>query len=106
MPEEQLTELKELRRTTAMPGTAVGSGWTNKAVRAQVAEKFQVTYRQSGRHQRLARLGWSYQRGRKLYQGRTAADHARYERETHATLARLAHSGVKRVPLAREQSNV
>ena len=36
----------------------------------------------------------------------TAADQARYERETHATLARLAQSGVKVVPLASDQSKV
>ena len=106
LSEEQFTELKELLRTTAMPGTAVGSGWTNKAVRAVVAEKFQVTYSKSGMRKLFARLGWSYQRGRKLYHRRTAQDQARYERETHATLARLAQSGVKVVPLASDQSKV
>ena len=57
-------------------------------------------YSKSGMRKLFARLGWSYQRGRKLYQRRTAQDQARYERETHATLARLAHSGATVVPLA------
>lgn len=106
LQEEQITELKELLRATAMPGTAVGSGWTNKAVRALVAEKFQVSYSKSGLRKLFARLGWSYQRGRKLYHRRTAEDQARYESETCATLARLAHSGVKVVPLASDQSKI
>ncbi len=41
----QLAELEELLRATAMPGTVVGSGWTNKAVRALVTQQFQVTSR-------------------------------------------------------------
>lgn len=106
LQEEQITELKELLRATAMPGTAVGSGWTNKAVRAVVAAQFQVAYSKSGMRKLFARLGWSYQRGRKLYHRRTAEDQARYERETCATLARLAQSGVKVVPLASDQSKV
>ena len=54
---EQVAELQQLLRATAMPGTAVGSGWTNKAVRTQVAEKFQVTYRKSAMRKLFARLG-------------------------------------------------
>ena len=106
LTEQQVAQLHHWLRANAMPGTAVGSGWTNKAVRAQVAAKFQVRYSQSGMRKLFARLGWSYQRGRKLYQRRTAQDQARYERETHATLARLAASGAKVVPLASDQSKV
>jgi len=104
--EAQITELKKLLREGAMPGTAVGSGWTNKAVRALVAEKFQVTYSKSGMRKLFSRVGWSYQRGRKLYPRRTPQDQARYERETRATLADLAQRGVKVVPLASDQSKV
>lgn len=106
LSETQVTELKKLLREKAMPGTAVGSGWTNKAVRALVTEQFQVTYSKSGMRKLFARLGWSYQRGRKLYHRRTAEDQARYERETRATLADLAQRGVKVVPLASDQSKV
>jgi len=102
----QVTDLKRLLREGAMPGTAVGSGWTNKAVRALVTEQFQVTYSKSGMRKLFARLGWSYQRGRKLYHRRTTEAQARYERETHATLADLAQRGVKVVPLASDQSKV
>lgn len=104
--EEQLTQLAKLLRETALPGTAVGSGWTNKAVRALIAKSFAVRYGKSGRRKVFARLGWSYQRGRKLYQRRTLADQARYEGERRATLADLAARGVKVVPLASDQSKV
>ena len=103
---EQLAELKALRCATAMPGPVGGSGWTNKAVRALVTHQFQVTYSKSGLRKLFARLGWSDQRGRKLYHRRTAEDQARDERETRATLARLAASGVQVVPLASDQSKV
>lgn len=106
LTEEQLTQLGKLLRETAMPGTAVGSGWTNKAVRALIVKTFAVSYGQSGMRKVFARLGWSYQRGRKLYQRRTPEEQARYERETRATLADLAARGVKVVPLASDQSKV
>ena len=61
---EQLAELEQLLRATAMPGTVVGSGWTNKAVRALVTHQFQVTYSKSGLRKLFARLGGSSQRGR------------------------------------------
>ncbi len=103
---EQVVELKRLLRETAMPGTACGSGWTNKAVRQLVWEHFQVQYSKSGLRKLFARLRWSYQRGRKLYQRRTATDQARYESETRATLAGFAQSGQQVVPLASDQSKV
>ena len=96
LSEEQITQLKQLLRETAMPGTAVGSGWTNKAVRALVAETFEVAYSKSGLRKLFARLEWSYQRGRKLYHRRTPEDQARYEDDTRATLADLAARGVDR----------
>jgi hypothetical protein len=75
-------------------------------VRALIADKFQVSYSKSGLRKLFARLGWSYQRGRKLYHRRTAEDQARYEQETCTTLADLAARGVKVVPLASDQSKV
>src|SRR5262249_41993665 len=72
--EAQLTQLQKLLRETAMPGTAVGSGWTNKAVRVLIASTFGVNYSKSGMRKLFARLGWSYQRGRKLYHRRTPAE--------------------------------
>lgn len=104
--QEQLTQLEKLLRATAMPGTAVGSGWTNKAVRALILKTFEVSYSKSGLRKVFARLGWSFQRGRKLYHRRTPEDQARYELETRATLADLAARGVKVVPLASDQSKV
>jgi transposase len=102
----QVAELKRLLRETAMPGTARGSGWTNKAVRQLVWAHFQVQYSKSGLRKLCARLRWSYQRGRKLYQRRTTADQARYESETRAALAGFAQSGQQVVPLASDQSKV
>lgn len=104
--QEQLTQLEKLLRATAMPDTAVGSGWTNKAVRALILKTFEVSYSKSGLRKVFARLGWSFQRGRKLYHRRTPEDQARYELETRATLADLAARGVKVVPLASDQSKV
>lgn len=106
LQEGQVTELKQLLREKAMPGTARGSGWTNKAVRQLVWEHFQVQYSQSGMRKLFARLGWSYQRGRKFYQRRTPAEQARYEGETRAVLESYAQSGQRVVPLACDQSKV
>ena len=76
---EQVEELKRILREEAMPGTKVGSGWTNKAVRQLLAERFGVTYSKSGVRKLFAHMGWSYQRGRKLYIRRDPVDQARYE---------------------------
>lgn len=54
----------------------------------------------------FAQLGWSDQRGRKLYDRRTPAEQARYERETRAVLAQYARRGQRVVPLASDQSKV
>src|SRR5215813_6200041 len=45
---EQVDALTRLLREEAMPGTKLGSGWTNKAVRQLVAERFGVQYSKSG----------------------------------------------------------
>ena len=89
-----------------MAGTQVGSGWTNKAVRHLLGERFGVTYGKSGVRKLFAHLGWSYQRGRKLYIRRDPLDQERYEEETYAVLAKYARNGQKVVPLASDQSKV
>ncbi len=103
---EQVEDRKRRRREEARPGTQVGSGWTNQAVRELRAERFGVQYRKSGVRKRFAHRGWSYQRGRKLYLRRDPQDQARYEWETHAVLATYARTGQPVVPLASDQSKV
>lgn len=103
---KEVEELKRLLREEAMPGTKVGSGWTNKAVRQLIAERFGVTYSRSGVRKLFAYMGWSYQRGRKLYIRRDPVDHARYEWETQTVLAKYARNGQAVVPLASDQSKV
>src|SRR5713101_7866432 len=103
---EQVDALKRLLREEAMPGTQVGSGCTNKAVRQLLAERFGVQYSKSGVRKLFAYMGWSYQRGRKLYIRRDPYDQARYEWETRAVLERYACSGQPVVPLASDQSKV
>ena len=76
---EQVDELKRLGYKEAMPGTKVGRGWTNKAVRQLLAERFGVADSKSGGRKLFAHMGWSYQRGRKLYMRRDPLDQARYE---------------------------
>ena len=82
-----------------MPGTQVGSGWTNKAVRQRIKERFGVPYGKSGVRKILGQIGWSYQRGRKLYIRREPTDQARYEWETRRVLEDYAQTGQKVVPL-------
>jgi len=103
---EQLEELKRLLNEEAMPGTKAGSGWTNKAVRQLISNRFEINYSKSGMRKVFARIGWSYQRGRKLYHRRTAEDQARYEMETYAVLEKYAQNGKKVVPIASDQSKV
>jgi transposase len=103
------TEVEELKRvlsTEAMVGTRVASGWTSKAVRHLLTERFGVTYSKSGVRKLLAHLGWSSQRGRKLYIRRDPVDQERYEQETQAVLAKYARNGQKVIPLASERSKV
>jgi transposase len=103
---EQVEELKGILRAEALPGTQVGSGWTNKAVRHLIVERLGVTYSKSGGRKLFAHRGWSYQRGRKLYIRRDPVDQARYEGETQAVLAKYARKGQLVVPLASDQSKV
>jgi transposase len=103
---EQGDALKRILRAEAMPGTKLGSGWTNKAVRQLMVERFGVQYSKSGVRKLFAYIGWSYQRGRKLYVRRDPHDQARYELETYAALAKYARTGKPVVPLASDQSKI
>lgn len=103
---DQLAELKQTLTTEAMPGTKLGSGWTAKALRKFVREKYAVSYSKSGVRKLLCELGWSYQRGRKLYIRRSAAEQARFYLETEEILAKYAASGARVVPLCGDQSKV
>jgi transposase len=102
----EVEDLKRVVGTEAMVGTRGGSGWTSKAVRQLLTERLGVTYSKSGVRKLFAHLGWSYQRGRKLYMRRDPVDQERYEKETQAVLAKYARNGQKVVPLASDQSKV
>ena len=102
----QLEELKQLLTTEAMPGTKLGSGWTAKAIRKLIRDKCAASYSKSGVRKLLCEMGWSYQRGRKLYIRRSAQEQARFELETEEVLATYAKSGAVVVPLAGDQSKV
>jgi transposase len=103
---EQLEELKQILQSAAMPGTQVGSGWTGKAIRQLIRERFGACYSKSGARKLLHLLGWSYQRGRKLYVRRRPEEQARFVLETAEVLAQYAASGKPLVPLAGDQSKV
>jgi transposase len=103
---EQLAELQQFLQHEAMPGTQVGSGWTGKAMRQRVRERFGVSYSKSGVRKLLHLIGWSYQRGRKLYVRRRPEEQARFVLETEEALARYAASGEPVVPLAGDQSKI
>ena len=103
---EQVEELTRVLGTEAMAGTRVGSGWTNKAVRHLLAERWGVTYSKSGVRNLFAHIGWSYQRGRKLDLRRDPVDQERDEEETQAVLAQYARNGQPVIPLASDQSKV
>ena len=103
---EQLTALEQLLRSEAMPGTQMGSGWTGKAIRPLLRERFGQSYSKSGVRKLLHLLGWSYQRGRKLYIRRRPEEQARFVLETEEVLAQYAASGEPVVPLAGDQSKV
>lgn len=103
---EQLAELPQLLQQEAMPGTQVGSGWTSKAIRQLLRERFGQSYSKSGVRKLLPLSGWSYQRGRKLYIRRRPEEQARFVLETEEVLAQYAASGEPVVPLAGDQSKV
>jgi transposase len=103
---EQLEELKQVLQSEARPGTQGGSGWTGKAIRPLIRERFGTWYSKSGVCKLLHLLGGSYQRGRKLYIRRRPEEPARFVLETEEVLAHYAASGEPVVPLAGEQSKV
>ena len=103
---DELESLKQTLVTQAMPGTKAGSGWTAKAIRKLIRDRYSVSYCKSGVRKLLAEIGWSYQRGRKLYIRRSAEEQARFVLETEEVLAAFAESGEKVVPLAGDQSKV
>jgi transposase len=103
---EQLAELEQRLVTAAMSGTKVGSGWTAKAIRKLIRDQYAVSYSKSGVRKLLCEMGWSYQRGRKLYIRRSAEEQARFVLETEEVLAQYAASGAVVVPLAGDQSKV
>ena len=102
----QLEDLEQVLRAEAMPDTKVGSGWTAKAIRKLIRERYAVSYSKSGVRKLLCEMGWSYQRGRKLYIRRSAEEQARFVLETAEILAKYAESGELVVPLAGDQSKV
>lgn len=104
--DKQLQELKEKLAAEAMAGTKPGSGWTAKAVRQLIRDEYQTSYSKSGVRKLLAEIGWSYQRGRKLYLRRSVEEQARFRLETEEVLAKYAESNLPVVPLAGDQSKV
>lgn len=106
LSDEEVAELKRVLREEAMPGSKFGSGWTARAVRDFIAERFGVRYKKSGVRKILSRIEWSYQRGRRLYLQRTVEDQARYEWETSEVLEKYANTGEKMTPLAADQSKI
>jgi transposase len=103
---DALEELKRVLQSEAMPGTQVGSGWSGRAVGQLLRERFGQSYSKSGVRKLLHALGWSYQRGRKLYIRRSPEEQGRFVLETGEVLAQYAASGEPVVPLAGDQSKV
>lgn len=106
LSERELEELKKILRETAMLGSKQGSGWTSRAVRVIIEERFGVRYRGSGVRKILGIIGWSYQRGRKLYIRRTDQEQVRYELETLEALEKYAESGEQVTPIAADQTKI
>lgn len=106
LSETEVAQLSQMLEHEAMPGTVVGSGWTLRAIRVVIEERFNTLYSRRGVRKLLRALHWSYQRGRKLYIKRSAVEQARFEGETAAALADLAARGVPVTPLAGDQSKV
>jgi transposase len=102
----QLEELEQVFTAQAMPGTKLGSGWTAKAIRKLIRERYAISYSKSGVRKLLCEMGWSYQGGRKLYLRRSLEEQARFVLETEEVLAKYAESGEIVVPLAGDQSKV
>jgi transposase len=104
--QQDLARLSTLLASEAQPGTEVGSGWTLKAIRQLIQERFSVSYSRRGARKLLRGMGWSYQRGRKLYIRRSEVEQARFELDTREILEELAQSGEVVTPLAGDQTKV
>ena len=104
--QQGLARLSTLLDEEAQPGTEVGSGWTLKAIRQLIQERFSIRYSARGVRKLLCTMGWSYQRGRKLYIRRSEVEQARFELETREILKEFAHSGQRVTPLAGDQTKV
>lgn len=104
--EQDLIRLSTLLEGEAQPGTEVGSGWTLKAIRQLIQERFSISYSARGVRKILRNIGWSYQRGRKLYIRRSPLEQQRFERETREILEEFAQSGQLVTPLAGDQTKV
>jgi len=104
LSEQDVKRLKEILQTEAMPGTVVGSGWTVRAIRDLIQERFGVAYSRSGVRKLLDKMDWSYQRGRKLSIQRRVEEQERFEAETAQILEAVAHRGARVTPLAGDQS--
>lgn len=89
-----------------MPGTKLVRGWRAKAIRKLIRDEHVVSYSKSGVRKLLCEMGWSYQRGRKLYIRRTPAEQARFVLETEEVLAKYAENGARVVVLCGDQSKV
>lgn len=74
----QVEELKQRLATEAMPGAKAGIGRTAKAIRKLIRDEYAVSYSKSGIRKLLCEIGWSYQRGRKLYIRRSVEEQARF----------------------------
>src|SRR5215210_687724 len=101
-----MTRLSTLLESEAQPGTEVGSGWRLKAIRQLIQERFSIHYSRRGVRKLLHGIGWSYQRGRKLYIRRSEVEQARFELETREILEEFAHSGQVVTPLSGDQTKV
>ena len=102
---EELVRLSTLLEAEAMPGMEVGSGWTVKAIRDLIAERFGISYSRRGVRKLLRAINWSYQRGDKLSIKRSAEEQARFELETAEVLAEFARSRAQMTPLHRVLSD-
>lgn len=103
---QDLARLSTLLESEAQPGTEVGSGWVLKSIRQLIKERFNLTYSSRGARKLLRVMGWSYQRGRKLYTRRSEVERARFEFETREILEEFAGSGERVTPLAGDQTKV
>jgi putative transposase len=104
--QQDLARLSTLLDEEAQPGTEVGSGWTLKAIRQLIQERFSTCYSRRGVRKLLRGIGWSYQRGRKLYIRRSEVEQARFDLDTREILEEFAQSGEVVTPLAGDQTKV